>query len=234
MVAYAQSVAEERFEAGYDLSEVQSAFNVLEESVWTRAVAALEPEQLAQTLGLVSTALGCGKNALARKYVSLPTRTHAPSLDLRALFGDSDGTYALAWASVLSPEDATRSLAMSPSRAPAGQAPGAPLGGRQMPACSGPSAKVSGFGTSQRPIIVSAWLIMGFAFGVLCLLATAPIHSDPSKDAPHWVVGGLIALNTSFALIAFLKGKTKLGAFGIFVPGIAVVAALRLAKPTSL
>ncbi len=76
--------------------------------------------------------------------------------------------------------------------------------------------------------------LMGFAFGVLCLLATAPIHSDPSRDVPHWVVGGLIALNMSFALIAFLKGKTKLGAFGIFVPGIAVVAALRLAKPTSL
>ena len=76
--------------------------------------------------------------------------------------------------------------------------------------------------------------LMGFAFGVLCLLATAPIHSDPSKDAPHWMVGGLIALNTSFALIAFLKGKTKLGAFGIFVPCIAVIAALRLAKPTSL
>ena len=76
--------------------------------------------------------------------------------------------------------------------------------------------------------------LMGFAFGVLCLLATAPIHSDPSKDVPHWVVGGLIALNTSFALIAFLKGKTRLGAFGIFVPGIALIAALRLAKPTSL
>jgi lysyl-tRNA synthetase class 2 len=76
--------------------------------------------------------------------------------------------------------------------------------------------------------------LMGFAFGVLCMLATAPIHSDPSRDAPHWVVGGLIAVNTSFALIAFLKGKTKLGAFGIFVPGVAVVAGLRLAKPTSL
>jgi len=76
--------------------------------------------------------------------------------------------------------------------------------------------------------------LMGFAFGVLCLLATAPIHSDPSRDAPHWVVGGLIAINTSFALIAFLKGKTRLGAFGIFIPGIAAIAALRLGKPTSL
>jgi hypothetical protein len=38
----------------------------------------------------------------------------------------------------------------------------------------------------------------------------------------------------SFALIAFLKGKTKLGASGICVPGSAVIAALRLAKRTSL
>jgi hypothetical protein len=91
MVAYAESVAEERFNGGYDLSEVQAAFNALEESIWTRAVAALEPEQLGETLGLVSTALGCGKDALARKYVSLATRTHAPSLDLRALFSGSEG-----------------------------------------------------------------------------------------------------------------------------------------------
>jgi hypothetical protein len=92
MVAYAEAVAEERFHAGYDLSEVQAAFNALEESIWTRAVAILAPGELAQTLGLVSTALGCGKDALARKYVSLATRTHAPSLDLRALFSGSEGT----------------------------------------------------------------------------------------------------------------------------------------------
>jgi hypothetical protein len=92
MVAYAESVAEERFNGGYDLSEVQTAFNVLEESIWTYAVGILEPGQLAETLGLVSTTLGCGKDALARKYVSLATRTHVPSLDLRALFSGSEGT----------------------------------------------------------------------------------------------------------------------------------------------
>ena len=92
MVAFSQSVAEERFNAGYDLSEVQTAFNALEESIWAQAVASLDPGQLAQTLGLVSTVLGCGKDALARKYVSLATRTHAPSLDLRALFSGREGT----------------------------------------------------------------------------------------------------------------------------------------------
>jgi hypothetical protein len=75
--------------------------------------------------------------------------------------------------------------------------------------------------------------LMGFAFGSLCLLATAPLGSDPSKDMPHWAVGGVIVINMLFALVAFLKGKAKLGAFGVFIPGLAIVAATRLAKPTS-
>jgi RsbT co-antagonist protein rsbRD N-terminal domain len=92
MLAYAEEVAEERFNAGYDLSEVQTAFNALEEAVWTRAVAEVEPADLAQALGLVSTVLGTGKDALARRYVSLAAHTHAPSLDLRALFTGTAGT----------------------------------------------------------------------------------------------------------------------------------------------
>jgi hypothetical protein len=75
--------------------------------------------------------------------------------------------------------------------------------------------------------------LMGFAFGSLCLLATAPLGSDPSKDMPHWAVGGIIVINMLFAFVAFLKGKAKLGAFGIFIPGLAVIAATRLAKPNS-
>jgi hypothetical protein len=76
--------------------------------------------------------------------------------------------------------------------------------------------------------------LMGLAFAALCLLATAPLGSDPSRDVPHWVLGGLIAVNMLFALVAFLKGKAKLGAFGIVVPGLAIAGACRLAKPASL
>lgn len=43
VIAYAQDVAEERYRAGYDLSEVQTAFNALEEATWTRAIAKLDP-----------------------------------------------------------------------------------------------------------------------------------------------------------------------------------------------
>ncbi len=91
MLEYAQTVAVERFDAGYDLQEVQTAFNALEEATWARALDRLEPAQLAEALGSVSTVLGCGKDALARKYVSLAARTHAPSLDLRALFTGTEG-----------------------------------------------------------------------------------------------------------------------------------------------
>ena len=90
MTAYAQELAEERFNAGYDLVEVQAAFNALEEATWQRVLAKLEPSEFADALGLVSTILGAGKDALARRYVSLAADTHAPSLDLRALFAGTD------------------------------------------------------------------------------------------------------------------------------------------------
>ena len=75
---------------------------------------------------------------------------------------------------------------------------------------------------------------MGAAFGGLCLLATAPPDTDPGKDVPHWVIGSIIGVSLVFALLAFLKGKPRLGAFGVFVPGIALLGAVRLAKPESL
>jgi hypothetical protein len=76
--------------------------------------------------------------------------------------------------------------------------------------------------------------LMGFAFGALLLLATLPLNSDPGRDVPHWVVGSAVAVNVLFAVVAFLKGKPKLGAFGVLIPGLAVVGAVRLARPSSL
>ena len=70
---------------------MQTAFNALEEATWARMLAALEASQLAEALGLVTTVLGAGKDALARRYVSLAARAHAPSLDLRRLFAGTEG-----------------------------------------------------------------------------------------------------------------------------------------------
>jgi len=86
MSAYSDEIAEERFNDGYDISEVQMAFNSLEEAMWRRVVSAEPPGDLAEAIGLLSTVLGYGKDAVARKYLSLACKRHVPSLDLSALF----------------------------------------------------------------------------------------------------------------------------------------------------
>ena len=84
--AYSEKVARERFESGFDVSEVQTAYNALEEAMWRTVVAAEPPTALAEAIGLLSTVLGFGKDALAREYVSLASHHHVGSLDLKALF----------------------------------------------------------------------------------------------------------------------------------------------------
>ena len=86
LVAHAEHLATERFEHGFDVSEVQVAVNALELAMWRRVVSAAPPADLAEGIGLLSTALGAAKDALTRTYVSLASRRHVTSLDLSALF----------------------------------------------------------------------------------------------------------------------------------------------------
>jgi hypothetical protein len=83
---YCERVAGERFEAGFPISEVQVAFNVLEEAMWTRVVEGVPASELPEAIGLLSTILGFGKDTLGRRYVSLAAQRHVPTLDLTALF----------------------------------------------------------------------------------------------------------------------------------------------------
>ena len=91
MVNYAENLAKERFASGFDLQEVQVAFNVLEESLWKQLIKACPPAELAKALGLVSTVQGAGKDALAREYVALASQINLPSINLEALFNGTTG-----------------------------------------------------------------------------------------------------------------------------------------------
>jgi hypothetical protein len=91
VMEYMIEVADERFHAGYAIREVQIAINVLEEAIWNHVVADVPPGELAEALGLVSTVLGAAKDSLAQAYVSLATKSKAPSLDLSALFEGTAG-----------------------------------------------------------------------------------------------------------------------------------------------
>jgi hypothetical protein len=87
IVDYARSVARERYDDGFGLEEVHTAFNVLEEVIWRAITAELQPPQYPEAFGLASTVLGAGKQALALEWVALAGHNRAvQSLDLSALF----------------------------------------------------------------------------------------------------------------------------------------------------
>ena len=83
---YTERVARERFEAGSDITEVQTAFNVVEEAIWQVVISRTNPPNLAEAAGMIDTALGAAKDTLAHTWVSLASKTNAVSLDLSALF----------------------------------------------------------------------------------------------------------------------------------------------------
>ncbi len=86
LLDYAERIAKRRFDASFELYEVQTAFFMLEEAIGRRALARLDPAELAEALGLVGTAIRRGKDAFARAFISLANRARAPSLDLSDLF----------------------------------------------------------------------------------------------------------------------------------------------------
>lgn len=87
MIEHARAVARRRHEDGFDLGEVHTAFNVLEEVIWRQITARLEPARYPEAFGLASTVLGAGKRALAIEYVALASQSKAvATLDLSALF----------------------------------------------------------------------------------------------------------------------------------------------------
>ena len=87
IVEYARAIARERYEGGFGFLEVHTAFNALEEVIWRTITDRLEPHQYPEALGLTSTVLGAGKQALAVEWVSLASQNkEVQSLDLSALF----------------------------------------------------------------------------------------------------------------------------------------------------
>ena len=71
IVSYIEKIAEARFESGFELQEVQTAINVLEEGIWKQILAELPNEDQPKALALVSSIIGSGKDTLARTYVIL-------------------------------------------------------------------------------------------------------------------------------------------------------------------
>lgn len=70
MIRYAEKIGEERFSAGFALAEVQTAFNVLEESIWNKILEEMKPVEFAGAVDSVNEMLRTGKEAIARIFFS--------------------------------------------------------------------------------------------------------------------------------------------------------------------
>ena len=77
--------------------------------------------------------------------------------------------------------------------------------------------------------------VAAIAFLALAALATFPLSSDSAGEKlGRSISDGLIVLNVCLVAVTVLKGKLKLGLFGIVLPPLSLVGSLRLAKPTSV
>jgi hypothetical protein len=92
ILGYAERVGTERYDSGFELVEVLSAFNLLEEAIWRAILDGCPATAHGAALGVVATILGAAKDRLASTYLSRATERHVPTLDLTALFGGTQNT----------------------------------------------------------------------------------------------------------------------------------------------
>jgi len=74
-------------------------------------------------------------------------------------------------------------------------------------------------------------VVIALVLGVLMIIGVAPFGSN--GDFTHTYLLMTIAINLPILLIAGLKGKIKMALFGVFIPLLGLVGAIRLAKPNS-
>ncbi len=91
VIEHGKRVAHARFHAGYQLEEIQTAFNALEETIWQFLVDEVESEDLAEGLVMVAHVIGAIKDQLGRTYVELASHHRAPSINTSRLFAGLSG-----------------------------------------------------------------------------------------------------------------------------------------------
>jgi len=74
-------------------------------------------------------------------------------------------------------------------------------------------------------------VVLGVALGCMFLLHVVPLGAG---DATGWELVGAMMLNLLWVIIAGLKGKLTVALFGLFIPIIAIIGAIRVAEPDSL
>ncbi len=75
-------------------------------------------------------------------------------------------------------------------------------------------------------------IILALIFGVIFLLQVTPFGTRTQESGG--LIATAIAINLPIVMIAALKGKIYTAILGVFVPGVALIGAIRLAEPGSI
>jgi lysyl-tRNA synthetase class 2 len=85
-----------------------------------------------------------------------------------------------------------------------------------------------------RHSVVAVFLAATFtAFLVVGVVPLAANDSTYSEAVSRWSIALVAAVNFTFVLVSFLKGKIWMGWIGFFLPVVAWVGAVRLGRPNS-
>lgn len=76
-------------------------------------------------------------------------------------------------------------------------------------------------------------VVLGLMFGIIFLLQVAPLGTGGENSGGLAAISFAVAFNLPFVILAAFKGKFFLAVFGVFIPLLAIVGALRLAEPDS-
>jgi len=76
-------------------------------------------------------------------------------------------------------------------------------------------------------------VIVTTAATLMLLLGVMPVGADTDKAGLGWLAAAIVAVNLVAVVVAALKGKHMLAALGVFVPLLAPLGALTLARPDS-
>ncbi len=82
-VRHAKQVAQQRHGSGYQLGEIQTSINVLEEALWQRILGSFEPEDALGALGRTNAVFGIMKDTLAQSYLQLTVQAAATEPPVR-------------------------------------------------------------------------------------------------------------------------------------------------------
>jgi hypothetical protein len=76
-------------------------------------------------------------------------------------------------------------------------------------------------------------VIVAITVGVLVLLHIVPFDDRTSQDGGRWALMTIFSIHLALVVVTMLKGKIWLGLISILIAFVAVVCAVRLAKPGS-